>query len=238
MLGRRRSALIGAGVFLMVVLVLGLTTVLRPNPSGPGAATEGAEAPAASVASESPYGIGVDLARRRENDPMALGAVQAPVVLVEYADFRCPFCGVFARETKPELMRYVDEGTLRIEFRDLPIFGQQSVDAAVAGRAAAAQGRFWPFYDAVYADAPQRGHADLTASALTGYAKQAGVPDLERFRDDMASDTLLAQVQSDLAEAQQLGVSSTPLFLVGEEPILGAQPTAEFVEKIERLARS
>jgi streptogramin lyase len=80
-------------VFVMVVLALGLTTVLRPNPS---AATEGAEAPAASVGSESPYGIGVDPARRWENDPMALEAVQAPVVLVEHADFPCPFCGVLS----------------------------------------------------------------------------------------------------------------------------------------------
>ncbi len=234
---QRKTVLAAAGAFLAVLLVLGLATVLRPGTPDTKAA-DGADPPAASAGTQTPYGIGVDLARRQENDPMALGSAEAPVVLIEYADFRCPFCGVFARDTKPALMRYVEDGTLRIEFRDLPIFGDQSVDAAVAGRAAAAQGRFWQFYDAVYADAPERGHADLTRSALIGYADQAGVADLARFRTDMSSKELLSAVQADLTEAQQLGASSTPVFLVGDEPILGAQPTPEFVEKIERLAKS
>src|SRR5699024_10549139 len=69
----------------------------------------------------------LDMSRRDEADPLAMGAVDAPVVMVEYADFRCPFCGVFARDVQPELIsRYVDEGILRIEWRDLPIFGDQS----------------------------------------------------------------------------------------------------------------
>ncbi|GAB2579296.1 hypothetical protein GCM10009593_17270 [Microlunatus antarcticus] len=179
-----------------------------------------------------------DLSRRVEGDPMALGSVNAPVVLVEYADFRCPFCGVFARETKPALMHYVEAGTLRIEFRDMPIFGEESAQAALAGRAAADQGRFWPFYDAVYAAAPARGHASLTRAKLVDLARTAGVPDLARFESDLDGQTGMAGVQADEDEAGQLGVPSTPAFFVNTETVLGAQPTAVFTEKIDRLARS
>ncbi len=203
------------------------------------AATTGpprSESSDATAAQSQQQGIGVDLARRDADDPRAKGDVDAPVVLVEYEDFRCPFCGVHARDTQPELQKYVDDGTLRIEFRDLAIFGKQSTRAAAASRAAAAQGKFWEFHDAVYADAPDRGHADLPDSTLIDYAKQIGVQDLGQFKTDMNSDATAAAIQDDAQEAYGIGASSTPLFLVNDEPILGAQPAAVFIEKIERLA--
>lgn len=192
--------------------------------------------PAAEVTNEQTSGIGQDLARREADDPLAMGDVDAPVVLVEYADFRCPFCGVFARDTKPALMKYIDDGTLRVEFRDLPIFGEQSTAAAHAARAAGEQDRFWEFYESVYADAPARGHADLDRAALLDHARDAGVPDMDRFEKDMDSDEVAAAVQKDADEAYSLGASSTPTFVVGDTPVLGAQPTDVFVQLVEEAA--
>lgn len=189
-----------------------------------------------AAAQSQQQGIGVDLARREANDPRAVGDVDAPVVLIEYEDFRCPFCAVHARETQPQLQKYVDDGTLRIEFHDLAIFGEQSNRAAAASRAAADQDKFWEFYDAVYADSPERGHANLTDEVLMGYARQIGVKDLDRFETVMNSDTTAAAVAKDAQAAYGIGASSTPLFLVNDEPIVGAQPVEVFVEKIERLA--
>ena len=106
-------------------------------------------------------------ARREASDPFALGNVDAPVALVVFSDYRCPFCARYSQATEPELVaRYVDAGKLRIEWRDFPIFGDASLLAARAGRAAAAQGKFWEFNRAVYAAAPASGHHDLTEAKL------------------------------------------------------------------------
>lgn len=231
---RSRSQL---AILAVVVVALGVILV-STSWNRPSQSRESDSSAPASVRTDKDQGIEVDLARRDSSDPLAIGDEDAPVVLIEYADFRCPFCGVFARETKPELMKYVEDGTLRMEYRDLPIFGEQSTRAAMAGRAAGAQGRFWEFYDAVFADAPPRGHASLTDATLTKYAKESGVPDLNQFKKDMNSQKYADDVQADADEASDLGASSTPLFLVGDEPILGAQPASVFIEKIYRLAKA
>jgi protein-disulfide isomerase len=220
---------------LYIVAALALATVVgilviaagnRPSPSAAGS----------SATADGAYSLGVDLSRRTADDPLAIGRQDAPVVLIEYEDFRCPFCGVFARDTMPQLAKYVDDGTLRIEWRDFPVFGDESVQAALAGRAAAEQGKFWEFSEAVFAKAPQRGHLSLTPSVLLEFAKDIGVSDLDRFESDMKDPELMRAIEADTAEATKLGATGTPLFLVNDEPVVGAQPLAVFTEKIERLA--
>ncbi len=177
------------------------------------------------------------LPRRDPNDPMAKGRPDAKVVLIEYSDWRCPFCALWARNTLPALQTHLEDGTLRIEYRDMPIFGEQSEVAARAGRAAATQGQFWPFYDAVFEAAPERGHPNLDQAKLRELAQKAGVLDLERFEADLADAKTDEGIERDVAEAQQLGAPrSVPLFIVGDEALMGAQPTEAFLAAIERQA--
>lgn len=177
-----------------------------------------------------------DLARRQANDPMARGDVDAPVVMVMFSDYRCPFCAQFSRTTEPQLVdKYVTSGVLRIEWRDMPIFGEQSTAAAIAGRAAAAQGKFFEFTQAVYADAPQKGHADLTSQALIDFAKKAGVPDLDAFTAAMDDSAAAKAVAADLDESSSIGVPSTPAFIINGYPLLGAQPLTEFTTLIDTV---
>ncbi|SFB84320.1 DsbA family protein [Streptomyces aidingensis] len=166
-----------------------------------------------------------DLARRTAGDPFAIGAVDAPVVMIEYADFRCGYCGQFARETKPELIRsYVEDGLLRIEWRHTPVLGEESVALAVASHAAAEQDRFWEFHDAVYG-----GHATATdTESLVALARQAGVVDLDRFRADLDSREIQRAVLQDVQEALTAGFGSTPSFLVNGRMVIGAQPIGWF----------
>ncbi|TDZ78220.1 Disulfide bond formation protein D precursor [Mycobacteroides salmoniphilum] len=178
------------------------------------------------------------LARLHADDPMALGPVDAPVVLVIYSDYRCPFCAKFSRDTEPQLVeRYVNTGKLRIEWRDLPIFGAQSVQAAKAGRAAAEQRRFWEFNRAVFRHAPDRGHAELTDQVLLERAREAAVPDLARFQAAFTGDRLLPAVDQDIQEAVAIGAASTPVFVINDKPVVGAQPLDVFVSVIEQAQR-
>ncbi|MFC5996472.1 thioredoxin domain-containing protein [Pseudonocardia hispaniensis] len=219
----------------LVAVALALIGALVARPPGEPEATP--EAAPAQTGNPAPLGPLGDLAQRIPDDPMALGRVDAPVTIVMFNDYRCPFCAKFSRDTEPDLVaRYVESGIVRLEWRDLAMFGPQSTTAAQAGRAAAAQGRFWEFNRAIYAVAPETGHADLTDERLVEFARQAGVPDLERFRADMRAPENVAAVQADGAMAATLGVPATPAFVINGTPMLGAHPLDTFVAAIERAA--
>ncbi|GHJ59804.1 hypothetical protein NOK12_23220 [Nocardioides sp. OK12] len=178
----------------------------------------------------------VQLPRREKGDPMALGDVDAPVVMVSYSEFQCPFCGKFARDTEPELVeKYVEDGTLRIEWRDFPYLGQESATAALAGRAAAAQGRFWEFHDAMYADQPSPNSGAIDQDYLDAVAEDIGL-DVADFRRDMSSPQAQQAMADDFTEGQRIGVTGTPAFIINGQPVIGAQPTATFEQVIEDAA--
>lgn len=200
--------------------------------------TGGASSPEPTTTAQEGTEPAFDLSRRIEGDPLAWGAIDAPVVIVEYSDFRCPFCALFARDTLPLLLEeYVDEGLVRLEWRDLPVFGEESMLAAVGGRAAAEQGRFWEFQEAIYADAPQRGHPDLSRERLLAYAEQSGVPDIAQFTVDLDDPALRAAVTADQQEGFSLGATGTPTFLVNDTPLVGAQPIEAFRAAIDQELR-
>lgn len=225
-------------VLLALVAVLLARDVTGGDQSAAGSATDAAAmsderqtSPEQAPGPESMEGI----ARLAEGDPMAMGPVDAPVVMTMYSDFRCPFCAKFSREVEPALVdEYVDGGDLRIEWVDLPIFGEESMVAARAGRAAADQGRFWEFTEVVFADAPDRGHPDLGEEELVGYAAAAGVTDLDRFRADMTGDEYDAAIRADYQAATALGATSTPTFLINGTGIVGARSVETFRTVIDR----
>ena len=172
------------------------------------------------------------LARRQENDPMAKGRGDAPVVMIEYSDYRCPFCSVFAEETLPKLQPLIDDGTLRIEFRDLAVFGDDSVAAAAAARAAGKQGLFWEFQDALYRRLPNQGHPDVKDDLVMEIATQVGVPDMAAFEADYRSEETRTAVKNETAEGRRMGIDGTPFFFIGTRAISGAQPLETFQQII------
>ncbi|TCP50008.1 protein-disulfide isomerase [Tamaricihabitans halophyticus] len=232
----RRQAIVAV---VLAIAAVGLVIYLTLQPDGESA--EGGP-PASTPEEVNPnaqqsYGPLDELPRREPNDPLSLGATDAPVTMVAYSDYRCPYCAKFSTDTEPKLVdQYVKSGVLRIEWRDMPIFGEQSISAAKAGRAAAAQGKFWEFNRTVFQHAPDRGHADLTESTLVRYAKQAGVDDIERFRQELTGDRYDAAVRKDSSEATSIGVTSTPAFVINGQPVLGAQPIDEFTSVIDAAA--
>lgn len=177
------------------------------------------------------------LPRRVDGDPMAKGAVDAPVVLTEWADYRCPYCSLWAEQTLPQLQPLIDAGTLRVEFRDLAIFGDESVKAATAARAAGRQGKYFEFQYALFAALPDAGHPDIGDDLIYGIVEDLGL-DAQQFTADWADPALADAVAADSAEAQHLGISSTPSFVVGSQFLAGAYPLDVFETLIdEELAR-
>ncbi|WP_327125771.1 thioredoxin domain-containing protein [Streptomyces sp. NBC_01727] len=175
------------------------------------------------------------LARRDPGDKLAQGRADAPVVLIEFADFRCGYCGKFARDTESALVKkYVGNGTLRIEWRNFPIFGAESEAAARAAWAAGQQGRFWQFHAAAYAEgAKEKGFGKARLRTL---ARQAGVADLDRFARDADSAAASAAVSKDQEQGYGIGATSTPSFLINGRPIAGAQSTEVFTQAIDAAA--
>ena len=230
-------ALRGPLIALVAVLVLGVVAVVW-GLGGGNDAIDGSTA-VADVQQDGVQGQGEPadtLARRVPGDPLAQGDVDAPVVLVMWEDFQCPFCAKFAQETKPVLVdRFVEDGILRLEWRDFPYFGEQSVQAARAARAAGEQDAFWKFHDAAYALGFPPNRGQLTDDVLIGIARDLDL-DVERFTATMQSQETLDAVTADFQEGQQLGISGTPAFLLNGRPIMGAQPTDTFVAAIEQAA--
>ncbi|MFI8390100.1 DsbA family protein [Streptomyces sp. NPDC085540] len=229
-----KPLLISAGVALAAI-TLGLVSWQATAPaetasagSGDGSGSGAVTAPRTDPAAELKA-----LARRESGDKLAVGRADAPVVLIEYSDFKCGYCGKFARDTEPELVKkYVEDGTLRIEWRNFPIFGAESEAAAKAAWAAGQQDRFDAFHAAAYAGgSKEKGFAE---PRLVELAREAGVPDLERFKADMAGEQAAAALKKDQEEGYRIGVTSTPSFLLNGKPIAGAQPIDTFTAAIAR----
>jgi protein-disulfide isomerase len=205
------------------------------TPTAPTAPTQ----PAPDAATQTPppevQEFMLGLQRRDADDPMAIGDVDAPVVMIEYADYRCPYCASFHLDTRPELAPLVEDGTLRIEFRDLVIFDETSRLAALAGRAAAEQGHLEAYQNEVFA-LSREGHGEYDREDLISLADEVGVEDLDAFETALDDADLQAAVDADTAEARAIGVTSTPTFLINTQVVQGAYPLAYFEEVIEAEA--
>jgi protein-disulfide isomerase len=161
------------------------------------------------------------------------GKGSAKVAVIEYFDFQCPYCRVFARTTLPLVQRkYVDSGDVVFVFRQLPLKGHQfAFRAAEAAQCAAEQGRFVEMYDALFTN-PDR----LSEDDLLDHAKGLGLGG-DSFQACMAG-TAAAHVEADAAGAALLGIHETPVFLVGRvqsdrtvrvvNSIVGAKSFSEF----------
>ncbi|WP_432789649.1 thioredoxin domain-containing protein [Brevibacterium sp. K11IcPPYGO002] len=172
------------------------------------------------------------LERHDAEDSRAVGDDDAPVTLIMYSDYQCPYCATWNDETLPELMDFVDDGELRLEMRDLAVFGEASGTAARAAFAAGEQDAYLEFHNALFDDGKHRSESTLSQDALITLAEDLGL-DGQQFNQDMNAVTAHEDLEANSAEARSIGVTSTPAFIIGGTPILGAQPTKEFVDAVD-----
>lgn len=170
--------------------------------------------------------------RRDSEDPLSVGSVDAPVAMVVFSDYQCPYCASWSHETLPSMMEYVENNQLRIEWRDLNVFGPESERASKAAYAAALQETFWEYHDALFFDAEIRDPAALSEDALVELADDLGL-DTAQFARDMNSEQVQEQVLANQRLGTDLGAYSTPSFIVDGQPMVGAQPTEVFVDAVD-----
>ncbi len=145
------------------------------------------------------------------DDDAMKGDKNAPVTMIEFSEYQCPFCARFSIETLPEIIKaYVDTGKLRIVFRDYPLpFHRNAAKAAEAAECAGDQGLFWEMHDLLFAN-----HEKLAPEDLARYAEELGLfmPD---FTFCMESGKNAPEVAGDLQDGKSAGVNSTPSFFIG-----------------------
>lgn len=165
-----------------------------------------------------------------EDDDPYIGNPDAKVVLIEFADFQCPFCGRFFSETLPQLKeQYVRTGKVKLVYRDFPLksIHPYAAKAAQAGECAHEQGKFWPYHDYLY------GHQDaLDIAGLKNGAATLGL-DQAAFNQCLDSGKYDAEVNKDYNDGVAAGVSGTPTTFINGRPLVGAQPFAAVQQYIE-----
>jgi protein-disulfide isomerase len=203
--------------------VPGATAPAHALPAGAG---PGCEGPDCGCKGEEPE----EYPGRVENVPIGAapvkGAMRAPVTVVVFGDFECPFCLRSEATLRALAEQY---GTkVKIAWKHVPLPMHPSARAAAkAAYAAGEQGKFWEYHDALFA------HQDaLDPASLERYAKDLGL-DVDRFRATTANSRTESAIASDEADAANLGVTGTPTFFVNGRRLAGAQPLHKFQAKVE-----
>ena len=157
------------------------------------------------------------------------GPADAPVTLVEYADFQCPYCGDAYPVVRSLLERFGDR--VRFVFRHMPLddLHPRAQAAGEAAEAAGAQGRFWEMHDRLFEN-----QLRLADEDMPGHAAAVGVADVERFAAELRDRAHAERVQEDLRSGARSGVPSTPRFFVNGVIHLGSPSFAELSEAIAR----
>ena len=191
------------------------------------ASSSGGQAPAPPVRSDLFRGI-------PERDGV-LGDPAAPVTVTEYLDLQCPGCAAASRTTLPQLVRdYVRTGKVKLEARTLQFLGPDSDRAARVAAGAEKQGRLWPFLEAFYAAQGQENSGYVTDEFLGSFADAAGV-DAGAALEDANSAAAQDRLNRANADAQRLGVNSTPAFTVargdGKPRVVDAASAVAAIER-------
>ena len=166
----------------------------------------------------------------------SIGDPDAPITIVEYTDFQCPYCSRHYEQTFPQIVdQYVETGVVRYVFKDFPLnsIHPQAEEAAEAARCAGDQGAFLEMHNLLFEQQSLWGNRNPT-EVFVDFAKDLGL-DTEEFGQCLASRQHQSAVSSDLQEGIELGVTGTPAFFINGYPVTGAQPFEMFEQAIDTL---
>ncbi len=176
-----------------------------------------------------------------DDDPMR-GNPDAVITIIEFSDFQCPFCAKFHEDTLPQLeQNYISTGKVNFVYRDFPIQSTHpsAVPAALSAECADDQGKFWEMHDIIFENQRvwQGLQVQQSMSLFRDYAMEIGL-NIDEFDSCMSSGKYTEEIQNDLNDGRNYGVTGTPGFFVGNEEIgftklIGAQPFSSFQRVID-----
>ena len=203
------------------------------------------------VGSKSGGGVGAkdtgELAAIKETAPLKtsdrdviLGDPKAPVTLIEFGDYQCPFCGRFFEQVEiPLRENYIKPGKVKMVFRNFQFLGPESIAAAEAAECAKDQKQFWAFHDALYETEIKDGrenNGNLNKDLFLKLADELKL-DHSAFASSFDSKKYVGQVEKDTDNAKALGVNSTPTTFVNSQKLVGALPYAQFKAAIDSILK-
>jgi protein-disulfide isomerase len=155
-----------------------------------------------------------------------VGNPNGDVTVVEFFDYNCGYCG----RAMPDVVKLLEnDDKVKVVFKELPIFGDDSVDAAKGALAAAKQDKYFDMHQKLFSD-PGKSNKDKVLSI----AKAIGL-DLSRLEKDMASEDVQAALDEVQGLAQKLGIRGTPMYLIGDR-IIGGAPQDLYDQLVEKVA--
>jgi protein-disulfide isomerase len=172
------------------------------------------------------------------SEDVILGDPNAPITLIEYGDFQCPFCGRFFSQTENLIKeQYVRTGKVKFVYRHFAFLGPESIEAAKAAECAKDQGKFWEFHDALFNAEIQDGqehNGNLNTALFKSLANQLGMNAIS-FSACLASDKYANKVQKDYDSGLAAGVRATPTSFVNGQRVEGAVPFSNFKNIIDNF---
>ena len=211
-----RRAFIWANVLavLMAVAVIGVSRVAASDGSGSFDVVQGGGG--TPTAAPSPGVAPSDLPTWQElASGNALGSPDAPVVITEFAEFQCTICQAFYAGTEQEIRKkLVDTGKVRYVFKHFVMYGEESMQAALASEAAAEQGKFWEYHDLLMElRASPKTDGDLSTEKLQGLAEQLGL-DMDKFNASLLSGKHKDLIDKEFRQGRAMGVEGTPTYFI------------------------
>ena len=158
------------------------------------------------------------------------GEENAPVTIVEFSDFECPFCARFYTQTLPALeQQYINTGKVKFVYRDFPLsFHQNAQKAAEAAECAGDQGDFWGMHDKIFEN-----QQSLDINSLKQWALDIGL-DSAQFNSCLDNSKFAGEVNADFSQGESYGITGTPAFFINGIKLVGAQPLSAFKQIIDQ----
>jgi protein-disulfide isomerase len=163
-------------------------------------------------------------------DDVILGDPNAPITMIEYSDYQCPFCKRFFDESEAILRKeYIESGKVKMIYRDFPLPGHPyAMPAAEAANCAKDQGKFWAYHDLIFKN--QNNLATIDYLKLAEELKM----NVQEFKNCLDSKKYTQKIQNDYNSASSIGVNGTPTFFINGKQVVGAQPYSVFKNIIEQ----